>query len=309
MWWLGIVVVLTGIFLAGLYGVYYLTFRRNKTNIIDDRTLPEGEQYEPYNEGILKAIEKMLPVPFEDVYVESYDGLTLYGKYYQLAEGAPVVIFFHGYRCSSIRDGNGIFGLCERCGCNILMVDQRAHGKSEGKTMTFGIRERKDVLTWIAYVIKRCGRKTPVLLTGISMGAATVLMASNLNLPGNVKGIMADCPFSSPKDILKTVMKSLRLPDGIFYVLAKWSAKIYGGLDIEESSAKEAVAESKVPILLIHGDDDRFVPCSMSQECYDACGSEKKLVFVKNAGHGLSYCVDANLYEQEVLAFMHRVLA
>lgn len=308
MWWFLRVIGVVLLFFIVLYAIYYMVFCRNKMTILDDRTLPEGEQYKPYNEGILKAIERMLPEPCEEVRIPSYDGLQLYGKHYQMFDDAPMVVFFHGYRSCSVRDGNGIFLMCKRCGYNVLMVDQRAHGKSEGKLMTFGIRERQDVLSWINYVLDRCGRKTPILLTGISMGAATILMASNMDLPDNVKGIIADCAYSAPKDILKSVMRSLNLPDGFFYLLTKWSAKIYGSLDIEEVTAKEAVSESKVPILFIHGDDDRFVPCSMSQECYDACASEKKLVFVKDAGHGLSYCVDAQLYEKEVLAFIKKVL-
>ncbi len=295
-------------FFIVLYIIYYLVFRRNRLTLLDDRTLPEGEQYEPHNEVILKSIEKMLPEPYEEITVTSYDGLKLYGKYYNMFEDAPVVLFFHGYRSCSIRDGNGLFLLCKKCGYNIFMIDMRAHGKSEGKTMTFGVRERYDVLSWVNYVVERCGRRVQIVLAGISMGAATVLMASNLGLSTNVKGIMADCPYSAPKDILKCVMKSLKLPTGVMYPLAKWSGKVYGRMDIEEITAKEAVADSRVPILFIHGDDDRFVPCSMSQECYDACKSEKRIVFVKDAGHGISYCVDAKLYEKEVLAFMKKVL-
>ena len=272
--------------------------------ILDDRTLPEGEQYEPYNEGILRVIERMLPEPFENVWIKAEDGIKLYGRFYHMHDNAPVILFFHGYRSSSIRDGNGIWEFCKKHGYNIMMIDQRAHGKSEGRTMTFGIRERYDVLSWIEYTVERLGRKTQIVLAGISMGASTVLMASNLNLPPNVKGIMADCPYSAPKDILNCVMTSLKLPAGILYQLVKLSARIYGGVNIEETSAKEAVSECSVPVLFIHGDDDRFVPCSMSQECYDACASEKKIVFVKDAGHGISYCVDGRLYEKEVLEFM-----
>jgi len=308
MWWFLGAACMALFFFLVLHILYYAVFCRNKMTILDDRTLPEGEQYEPYHEGILKGIEKMLPEPFEEIRISSYDGLQLYGRHYQMYEDAPVVIFFHGYRSSSVRDGNGLFDLCKRCGYNILMTDQRAHGKSEGKLITFGIRERRDVLSWIDYVLERCGKKTPILLTGISMGAATILMASNLNLPDNVKGIIADCPYSAPKDILKSVMKSLKLPAGFFYVLTKWSARIFGGLNLEEITAKEAVEESTVPILFVHGDDDRLVPCQMSQECYDACASEKRIVFVKDAGHGLSFCVDAKRYEKEVLEFMQRVL-
>ena len=291
-----------------LYIIYYMVFRRNRMTILDDRTLPEGEQYDPYAEGILQTIEKMLQEPFEDVWIKSRDGLRLYARLYRMYEDAPLVLFFHGYRSSSIRDGNGIFTLCKKLGVNIMMIDQRAHGRSEDLTMTFGVRERYDVLSWINYAVERFGKKTQIVLAGISMGAATVLMASNLDLPENVKGIMADCPYSSPKAILCCVMKSLKLPAGVLYPFVKWSAKIYGRVNIEEASAKEAVAESSVPILLIHGDDDRFVPCCMSQECYDACCSEKKIVFVKDAGHGISYCVDGELYEKEMTTFMENVL-
>ena len=291
-----------------LYIIYYMVFRRNRMTILDDRTLPEGEQYDPHAESILKAIERLLLEAYEDVWIEAEEGLKLYARLYNMFEGAPVVLFFHGYRSSSIRDGNGIFELCKKYGYNIMMIDQRAHGRSEGMTMTFGIRERYDVLSWINYAIERFGKESKIVLAGISMGAATVLMASNLNLPENVKGIMADCPYSSPKDILCSVLRSLKLPAGVLYQLAKWSAKVYGRVNIEESSAKEAVTESNVPILFIHGDDDRFVPCCMSRECYDACHSEKKIVFVKDAGHGISYCVDGKLYEKEVLEFMGKVL-
>ena len=294
--------------LGMLYIIYYMVFRRNRMTILDDRTLPEGEQYDPHAESILKAIERILPEAYEDVWIESEDGLKLYARLYNMFEGAPVVLFFHGYRSSSIRDGNGIFELCKKYGYNIMMIDQRAHGRSEGMTMTFGIRERYDVLSWINYAIERFGKESKIVLAGISMGAATVLMASNLNLPENVKGIMADCPYSSPKEILCSVMKSLKLPAGLLYLFAKWGAGIYGRVNIEEISAKEAVRESNVPILFIHGDDDRFVPCEMSQECYDSCKSEKRLVFVKDAGHGISYCVDGKLYEKEVASFMGKVL-
>ena len=307
MWWLlGAAGVIVTFFLI-LYMLYYAVFCRNKMSILDDRTLPEGEQYEPYNESILQGIEKMLPEVYEEVYITSYDGLKLFGKLYLLFENAPMVLFFHGYRSSSIRDGSGIFHLCKRQGYNILMIDERAHGRSDGKVITFGIKERYDVKNWVDYAVGRCGRNTKILLTGISMGAATILMSANMELPDQVKGMIADCPYSAPGDILRSVMRSLKLPDRFFYTLTKWSARIFGHFDLEEITAKEAVSESKIPILFIHGDDDRLVPCCMSQECYDACASHKELLFVKGAGHGLSFCVDAERYEREVMQFMNCV--
>lgn len=301
---LGIVAVFLGI----LYVVFYVIFRRNYSTMKDERVVPKGEQYEPYAESILRGVDRVLPERYELVSIQSQDGLRLYGKYYHTADDAPLTIFFHGYRCGSIRDGNGAFLLSKERGYNVLMVDQRAHGQSEGMVMTFGIKERLDCLSWIAYANERFGSQKPIVLMGISMGAATVLMASGEELPENVRCVVADCPFSAPKEIIQTVIKSMKLPVGLLYPLAKLSAKVYGGFELEETSAKEAVKKCKIPVLFIHGDDDRFVPCHMGQACYEACESEKQLLLVKGAGHGLSHCVDAQTYAETVHGFLDRVL-
>ena len=279
-----------------LYIIYYMVFRRNRMTILDDRTLPEGEQYDPHAEGILQAIEKMLPEPFEDVWIESRDGLKLYARFYHMYEEAPVLLFFHGYRSSSIRDGNGIFALCKKLGVNIMMIDQRAHGRSEGLTMTFGVRERYDVLNWIDYAVERLGKTTQIVLAGISMGASTVLMASALPLPESVVGIIADCGFTSAKEIIQKVIRQLHLPAKLAYPFVRLGAKLWGGFDPEEVSAVEAIQECRLPVFLAHGEDDDYVPCQMSTENYNACSAPKQLFTVPGAGHGLCYMIDKEGY-------------
>lgn len=274
----------------------------------DEHSLPHGEQYDAYHDVITECVNAVLEVLFEEVSITSRDGLKLYGKYYHKNDGAPIIVFFHGYRCCAIRDGNGIFLFSRKKGFNVLLVDQRAHGKSEGKTITFGVRERFDCLEWVEYLVKRFGNEQKIVLTGLSMGAATVLMAADVGLPENVKGIIADCGYSSPSGILKTVMKDLRFPVKLTYWLAKLGARIYGGFDVEEASAVAALQNTEIPILLIHGDDDRFVPCSMSTECCNVGKGEVELVLIKGAGHGMSHCVDADKYEDAVSRFWQRVL-
>lgn len=291
-----------------LYVMFYIIFRRNGSTNKDDRVTPKGEQYETYAEVIRRAVDRVLPVPYEEVSIISRDGLKLYGRYYHHNDGAPLGIFFHGYRSGPILDGNGGYLICERRGYNVLIVTQRAHGKSEGKVMTFGIKERLDCLDWVTYANERFGAQTPIILMGMSMGAATVLMAAGEDLPENVKGVIADSPFTAPGDIIRTVMKDYKLPVRLMYPLARLSAKIYGGFDLEETSAREAVKKSKVPILFIHGDDDRFVPCHMGKECYEGCGSKKRILLVEGAGHGLSHCVDAVKYETYVDEFLDEIL-
>ena len=200
-----------------LYVMFYIIFRRNGSTNKDDRLTIKGEQYETYAEVIRRAVDRVLPVPYEEVCITSRDGLKLYGRYYHHKDDAPLGIFFHGYRSGPILDGNGGYLICERRGYNVLIVTQRAHGKSEGNVMTFGIKERLDCLDWISYANERFGAKTPIVLMGMSMGAATVLMAAGEDLPENVKGVIADSPFTAPSDIIRTVMKDYKLPVRFMY--------------------------------------------------------------------------------------------
>lgn len=301
------IVVLIFVIIASFLIVYDVCFSGRKVYMSGEYSVPKGDQYEPYGKNIREAVDMVVSVPYETVTITSFDGLKLAGKYYHIADDAPLILFFHGYRCSNLRDGSGIFYHGREMGCNVLLVDQRAHGMSEGKCITFGIKERYDVLSWVNYGIERLGKNTKILLSGLSMGAATVLMAADVGLPENVKGISADCPYSSPKEILCTVMKAMRFPVKITYWMAKWSARIIGKFDLEETSAVEAIKNSNIPILIIHGENDRFVPCEMSKACRDACNCVE-LVLVKDAGHGMSYLVDKNVYQETIVRFLKKTL-
>lgn len=294
---------------VGVYGVYKMVFGRSKKTDGFDGDILSGVQYRPYEPMIREGMEKASKIPFQRIFIESRDGITLAGKYYHVKDGAPLIIFFHGYRGSALRDGNGILLYCQKSGYNALLVDQRGHGKSGGKQITFGIKERYDCLDWVRYANRRFGDRTPIVLAGISMGASTVLMASDLGLPVNVKGIMADCPYSAPKEILKEVMKQMRFPVNVTYTSVRLGGKLFGGFDIEEHSAVESMENCCIPVLFIHGDEDYFVPCDMSRECYDACVStDKKRVVVAGAAHGMSFLVDGPLYEKEMEDFLQRVV-
>ncbi len=294
---------------VGVYTVYKMVFGRTKKNDDLETEMLQGKQYEPYEEVIKSGMEKAGKLPFQRIFIEARDGITLAGKYYHVKDGVPLILFFHGYRGSALRDGNGILLYAQKVGYNALLVDQRCHGKSGGKAITFGIKERYDCMDWICYANRRFGEKTQIVLAGISMGASTVLMTADLGLPGNVKGIMADCPYSAPKEILKEVMKQMRFPVNVTYTAVKLGAKMFGGFDIEEHSPLESMKNCRIPVLFIHGDEDYFVPAKMSQECYEACISQdKRRVLVKGAAHGMSFCVDGQLYEKEMEEFLKRIL-
>ena len=269
----------------------------------DHIEIPEGEIYEEFREKMENWVRETRALPQEQVEITSFDGLKLRGTYYEYAPGAPIELMFHGYRGSAERDLPGGVQRCFRVKRSALVVDQRSSGRSEGSTITFGINERKDCLRWIDFMIGKFGPDVKIVLTGISMGAATVMMAGGEALPPNVIGILADCGYSSPKAILYKVIREMGLPPKLSYPFARFAAKLFGHFDLEETSPLEALKKCKVPVIFYHGEADDFVPCDMSRECYDVCASRKQLVTIPGAGHGLSYAVDPETYIETLAGF------
>jgi pimeloyl-ACP methyl ester carboxylesterase len=253
-------------------------------------------------------MDEMFAIPAEKITIRSYDGKKLCALYYHVAENAPVQIEFHGYKGNYLRDFCGGNKLARTMGHNTLVVHQRSHVDSDGRTISFGIKERKDCLSWINYACKRFGNDTPIFLSGISMGAATVLMTLEFNLPSNVIGVIADCPYSSPKEIIKKVAKDIGYPPNLFFPFIWLGGFIYGHFNVSAARATDAVKKSQIPILIIHGEDDRFVPCEMSRKIHEANKEKIRLVTVPNAGHGLSYMIDSDKYTKEVKGFINTLL-
>lgn len=296
---IGLAAILAAAFLLFLllcYICYLLAFRRHKPSK-EEYDLPNGAIYEPFREAMIHWADETRKLPHEDVSITSFDGLTLRGKYYEYAPGAPIELMFHGYRGSSERDMSGGVQRCFSIGRSALVIDQRAGGASEGKTITFGILERRDCQSWAWFMAERFGPKQPLILTGISMGASTVMMASALDLPENVVGIVADCGFTTPRQIIQKVLRQLKLPAAVLYPFIYWGAKLFGRFDLEEASATEALKKCTVPVFFAHGEDDDFVPREMTIANYNACAAPKTLFLAPGAGHGLSFPVDKEGYK------------
>ena len=277
-------------------------YHPNRKKKPDDLTPLTGGKYNNFDAS--DVINKAAALPYEKVYIKSHDGLKLYGRYYKGQEGKLISLQFNGYKGNGLRDMAGGLQFSLELGYSVLLVDQRAHGYSEGHTITFGIKERYDVLSWINYIIERFGNNTKIVLQGISMGAATVLMAADLDLPDNVVAIIADCPYSSPKEIVYKVMEvDLKLPVKLVFPFMRLGAFLFGHFKLYESSAIESVKKAKVPILIIHGDDDDFVPIEMSRKMQKENPEHITLVEVPGAPHGLSFVVNNALYRQSVTDF------
>ena len=292
------------IFLASCICFYmaFFTSRKAPKNA-PEFDIPPGHIYEPHREQMIKWMKEARSMTCRECEITSFDGLTLHGKFYEFKKGAPIELMMHGYRGSAERDLCGGIQRCFSLGRSCLIIDQRGCGKSEGHVITFGINERKDCLKWVGYILENIDPEAKIILCGISMGASTALMASAEPLPDNVVGILADCGFSSAKAIIKKVIHQMKLPENLLYPFVRLGAKIYGGFDLEETSATEALEKTSLPVIFYHGEADDFVPCNMSVENYNVLKSDKQLVTMPNAGHGLCYLVDPDTYLETLSKF------
>lgn len=299
----GLAALLFLLMLLCFFLVFYIPTRHPER---DPYPVPKGKDYEPYHDKMREWIKATDRLPQKPVSIRSADGLTLRGLYFEYAPGAPVELMFHGYRGSARRDLSGGVPRRLELGHNVILIDQRGGGTSDGHITTFGIRESRDVLAWVDYAVSRFGPDCKILLTGISMGASTVLMAAGQPLPPQVVGVLADCGYTTARDIMHHVMRQLHLPPALLYPLIRLSGKLFGGFDIVDASAVKAMERCTVPVIFYHGEEDHFVPARMSEENYAACAAPKRLCLIPDAGHGMSYPADPDRYVA-ALREMHAV--
>ncbi len=202
----------------------------------EEYPIPEGEIYEPFREKMVNYIKKAREIPHKSVSITSFDGLELRGNYYEFEKDAPIEILFHGYRGSAERDLSGGISRCFKLGHSALIVDHRGSGKSGGNIITFGVNESKDCLGWIDFVVNNINKNAKIIITGISMGAATVMMASAMELPENVVGVLADCGYSKGEDIIKKVITDMKLPADLLFPFVRLGGLIFGRFNIDDAS-------------------------------------------------------------------------
>ncbi len=289
------------------YITYRITFYSPNKIQNDIHYIPPDEQTDARRDEMLAMIDAFDAIPYEAVTTTSHDGLTLAARYVHASDGAPVAICCHGYRGTSIRDFCGAGTIPHRLGQNLLLIDQRGCRNSEGHTITFGIKEHLDILTWIDYALKRFGKNTSITLYGASMGASTVLLASGANLPENVTHIIADSPYTTPREIIEKVCREdMHIPPKLAMPFLSLGAKLFGKININKGNVLDAVKHSPVRILLIHGERDNFVPTEMSRRIAASAPDRISLYTYPGAGHVLSYITDQPRYEQIAFSYLSK---
>ena len=309
VFWVLLSIALFAVFAALLtsFVCFLRVFYSPRKKCREEYPIPKGEIYEEYREQMTEWIKEMRKREHRCVEITSFDGLTLRGKYYEQKKGAPIDILFHGYRGWAERDLCGGINRCFSIGHNALVVDHRACGESDGHVITFGINESRDCEDWVKFVLREIDPNAEIYLGGVSMGAATVMIAAGRKLPKQVRAAVADCGYTSAKEIIEKVIQEMKLPPKLLYPFVKLGAKLFGRFDLEECSPIEGMRNAKIPVIFFHGDTDDFVPYEMSRQNYEACQTKKRLVTVEGAGHGLAYPKDTALYCSELQSFFESI--
>ena len=277
--------------------------------IVDE--FADKEKFEEYMEKLAPIANWLEEQSLEEIDIEARDGINLHG-YYLAADnnsGRKLAILHHGFT-STAQDNMVHAKFFHDEGYDVLLLDLRAHGKSGGKYVGFGILDRYDTLEWIRYCVKRFGEDVKIVLFGVSMGATTSLMTLEFEEAQKyVFAVVADCAFTSPGEIFGHVISAkYHLPAKPVIKLNGLYSRRVAGYTFDEFSTREALAGNQVPVLLIHGQKDKFVPLWMAEDNLNACCSKKELLVVPEADHSSSVFEDPDLYQDAERRFLREAL-
>lgn len=293
------------VLVSGVY-VFVVGCVRTKEYSWLDSAAMKGTPYEKYDKLIHDSYDWLAAHNAQDLHITSIDGLRLHGLWIPAINPKGTILLAHGYKSTMLVDFGMVLELYHQMGLNLLIPVQRAHGKSQGKIITFGVKESRDMLLWLEYHNKELG-DWQIVLSGLSMGASTMMYLADCQLPDNVRGMIVDCGFTSPAAILSAVFKKVtHLPAIPAIWITDLCARIFGGFSIYERDSRRTLAANRLPIIMVHGKDDHFVPCRMTQQGYEACTGEKQVLLVDGAGHGVSYLYAMDQYGAMVKDFLKK---
>lgn len=273
---------------------------RGKSLDVDKEMLERIEKNQARLKQGLQWLDDQNP---EAVTIKSSDGICLRGSYLDNPASDRIMLLVHGYRSNSRNDIGSSANIYYHLGFNLLLVDQRACGKSDGKYITFGALESDDILCWISYLKERFPNKS-ICLGGVSLGATTVLMVASKS--SDVTHVISDCGFVDAKQEILYASKHFFHVNILPFYPAIWLyCKLLAGFDIGEVNTVKALCSTTTPILWIHGNDDAYVLPENSKENFDAYKGPKQLEFFDGAIHGMSLWVDSERYIEIIKAFLN----
>lgn len=294
---------------AGAVTLFNRVIPRQDVLRVDLDEMADMAKWEEYKKVIAPNKEWLFAQELEHITIRSRDGLTLHGDFLPAEyQSNKLAICGHGYTGCGLKDCVSIAVFFHRMGYNCLIVDHRAHGKSDGDYVGFGILDRFDMKAWIDCMEKRFEGNAEIVLYGVSMGATIAVMTAGLtSLSPSVKAVVSDCAFTSPYDVFAHILKrDYHLPPFPIMNINDMMCRRKAGYGFRDYSTLDAVQATGVPILFIHGRDDDFVPVWMSEKNYKMCRSPKDILIVDNAAHAASYYENKEAYEAKVKGFLEK---
>lgn len=317
-WYFTLLLILTGVLFLLIIIIIAFGFIMHK--IVYGRSLItrdflnnfiETSYVKIYKDIIFSGVDWFNELEKEEVYIQSSDKLKLKGYFIKGKENAnKIMIMVHGYHSCPCFDFSGALRDYYSLGYSFLLIEQRAHEGSEGKYSTFGIKESDDLFNWIKYVDEKYNNDCEIVLSGISMGGATIMYTLGRDLPSTVKCAICDCGFTSPIAVVQHTIKTVyHMPPHILSWSLSFASFVRTGKFLGSLNTKDTLSKSKVPILIIHGDNDKTVPIEMSKKNFEYAQCEKELLIIPGADHGLSYLVDKKTYQEKVYTFINKYIS
>lgn len=282
-----------------IFGVHRMTLMKRATYKACFDLL---EQFKVFSKKEFDELDK------EEIHISSYDHLQLYGTYIEkYPRSNRVAILIHGYT-AALPWSSQFASMFMKQGFNILLIDQRSHGQSQGKYTTFGYKEKYDIQAWVDWIVNRKGEDCIIALHGQSLGGGTVLEYAAIHRP-QVRFIVADCPYSDLTELIRYQVSKLNfLPPWPFMSLINRRLQRKADFRMEDVSPITVMKSCKLPVLFVHGGADIFVPTRMSIDMFEVKPEPKELLIIDKATHGVAHCRDRQRYEETLSAFSELVL-
>ncbi len=308
---ISVTTIVAALFLIGSYfvGNYFIEYMLGrKDSDYDDALSPSYDkpaaEVENRQAANLAVAKLQAEVGFDEVYIQSRDGESLYGKIYVQPDSNLWAIVVHGYTSThnSVQD---VATEYYNRGYNVLTPDLRAHGNSSGEYIMLGHEDGPDIVEWAHYIDHA---DASIVLHGFSMGAATVMIAAGEDdLPENVVAVIEDSGYTTAIQMMKEQLKfRFGLPSFPIVNISNIISIVKTGLNFNDPKPIESIQNCDLPMLFIHGDEDNYVLQYMQMELYNSYQGEKDFLIIEGAGHTAGRYLVPDIYYTYVFDFLDK---
>ncbi len=290
------------------YAYFRVSCIRGKSAEKADGKVDKNSPLSHYEERVKECKARAESLDFQEVSVTSHDGLTLKGSLYESGSDR-VAILLHSHHSSAINDFSLLIPFLKESGYSVLAVDMRAHRKSDGRYITYGIEEQNDCANWVDFCISKFGAEVKIAFIGCGIGANAALFATGRDIKENVRAVIATECFTSGYDVIALRTKaSLPFVGSAVMATLNCFCRVFGGFDLKDENTQIALKTSQTPTLFIHGTRDRITPCEMTLRSFAASAAPKELLTVSGARHGTCAFADETLYLAKIKDFLNKYI-